>query len=78
MQTLIFGVVAIALVLVALFAVFRALQTQNARWGPARYKIQANRQTDPAGYWSIVAAQFAGAIFFIWLAYRIFQGRVAA
>jgi hypothetical protein len=77
MRALIFGALAIALVLVTLFKIFRAIHTQNIGWGPAWYKIQANHRGDPTGYWSIVAAHLAGAIFFIWIAYRIFHGGVS-
>jgi hypothetical protein len=77
MRTSIFGALAIALALFALFRVFRALHSQNIGWGPAWYKIQANRQGDPTGYWSIVVAHLAGATFFIWLAYRILHGGVS-
>jgi hypothetical protein len=77
MRTLIFGALAIVLVLVTLFKVFQAFRTQNIGWGPARYKIQANRHGDPTGYWSIVVAHLAGAMFFIWISYRIFQSGVS-
>jgi hypothetical protein len=77
MRTLIFGALAIALALFGLCRVFRAIHTKNIGWGPAWYKIQANRQEDPAGYWSIAAAHLAGVAFFIWLAYRILHGGVS-